>query len=135
MNKWLLNNIGLKILSLFLAVILWLFVSAEMTAKYKLERKAVDNIKISILRQEQKIIIGDYDVSLDPKAIDLIIEGPKDKIELLSPENIIAFVDITNINETGNYLLPTKVILPNYLRLVFKAPDCKVKVTSRHVQK
>jgi hypothetical protein len=80
------------------------------------------------------MVIGDYDVSLDPEFIDLMIEGPKDNIEVLTPENIIAFVDITNIKETGNYFLPVKVILPNYLRLVFKAPDCKVKVVSRQNQ-
>ncbi|MDP8261199.1 MAG: hypothetical protein P9M01_02505 [Candidatus Kappaea frigidicola] len=134
MKKWFLNNLGLKILALCLAAMLWLFVNAELTSKYKLVRKPVDRIKISILRQGQKIIMGDYDVSLDPEFIDLIVEGPKDNIEILTSENIIAFVDITSIKETGNYLLPVKVILPNYLRLVFKAPDCKVKVTSRQSQ-
>jgi YbbR domain-containing protein len=134
MKKWFLNNLGLKILALCLAAMLWLFVNAELTSKYKLVRKSVDHIKISILRQGQKMVIGDYDVSLDPEFIDLMIEGPKDNIEVLTPENIIAFVDITNIKETGNYFLPVKVILPNYLRLVFKAPDCKVKVVSRQNQ-
>lgn len=135
MKKWCLNNLGLKILSLCLAAMLWLFVNAELNSKYKFERKPVDHIKISILRQGQKVIIGDYDVSLEPEFVDLIIEGPKDNIEILITENIIAFVDITSIKEAGNYFLPVKVILPNYLRLAFKAPDCKVKVVSRQSQK
>jgi YbbR domain-containing protein len=134
MKKWLLNNLGLKILALCLSVMLWLFVNAELTSKYKLVRKPVDDVKISILRQGQKVVIGDYDVSLEPEFINLMVEGPKDKIETLTKENIIAFVDITSIKETGNYFLPVKVILPNYLRLVFKAPDCKVKVSNRQSQ-
>ncbi len=134
MKKWFLNNLGLKILALCLAAMLWLFVNAELTSKYKFVRKSVDNIKISILRQGQKMIISDYDVSLEPEFVKLMVEGPKDNIEILISENIIAFVDITSIKETGNYLLPVKVILPNSLRLVFKAEDCKVKVVSRQNQ-
>ena len=134
MKKWFLNNLGLKILALCLAAMLWLFVNAELTSKYKFVRKSVDNIKISILRQGQKMIISDYDVSLEPEFVKLMVEGPKDNIEVLTSENIIAFVDLTSIKETGNYFLPVKVILPNSLRLVFKAEDCKVKVVSRQNQ-
>jgi YbbR domain-containing protein len=130
MKKWFLNNLGLKIMALFLAVMLWLFVNSELTSKYKLVRKPVNNIKVSILRQEQNVITGDYNVVLDPDIVNLIVEGSKDKIETLTSSNVIAFVDITSIKETGTYFLPIKVILPNYLRLAFKAPDCKVKVTS-----
>ena len=134
MKKWFLNNLGLKILALCLAAMLWLFVNAELTSRYKFVRKSVDNIKISILRQGQKMIISDYDVSLEPEFVKLMVEGPKDNIEILTSKNIIAFVDITSIKDTGNYLLPVRVILPNSLRLVFKAEDCKVKVISRQNQ-
>ncbi|MCK4519293.1 MAG: hypothetical protein KAU12_04145 [Candidatus Omnitrophica bacterium] len=131
MKKWFLNNPGLKITALILAVFLWFYISMEVTARYKIKRKEIEGVRVDILRRKGEIILGPFMVGLDPEKVNLSIEGPREKLENIGTDKIIAFVDITNIEKEGIYLLPVKVILPDKLRLSFQNPGCTVELTMR----
>ncbi len=74
-NKWIINNIGLKILSLILAVITWFYINYELTKMRVEEEKAI----ISMLQ---------YDVVSKRLPIQLTIVGKMREGYMLLKDNI-----------------------------------------------
>lgn len=60
-------------------------------------------------------------VELDPEKVSFMIKGSKRVLEKLTPETLLAYVDISGLKK-GNYSLPLQVVLPEVLSLKEKQP-------------
>jgi len=65
--------------------------------------------------------------SLEPEKVDVTLRGPGSVLEQLSPEEIIAFIDVTGL-EKGEYDIPLKFKLPKEIALDQDAPVIKIKI-------
>ncbi len=128
MKKLFLNNLGLKVTSLILAIIMWFLTSAELTAKGEVQRKVVNNVEVGVLTSSKEEIFEPFKIKMAPQEVSLYIEGPKDQIENTNSEGITAFVDISDFAKEGIYSLPVKVILPDNIKMLSETPICTVEL-------
>jgi YbbR domain-containing protein len=130
MKKLLLNNLGLKIAALIIAIVMWFLVSAELTVRGETQRKVISDIEVGILRPSREEIVEPFKVKMNPRHVNLYIEGPKDQIADLTADNITAFVDISDFAREGIYSLPVKVILPDNIKMLSEIPICRIELSS-----
>ena len=68
-------------------------------------------------------------VDLDPDKVSFVLKGSKLYLEKLTPETLLAYVDLADLKK-GDYELPLQVVLPENVSLKDKEP-IKIKVTIR----
>jgi len=103
LRNWLLKNIDIKLLSLFLAIILWLYIASG-------ENPIIENFFDASLNMNnlgENLVVKEF-----PPTVSVGIKGPKDVINSISPHQIIGVVDFSDINEAGIYKLKVEVIAP-----------------------
>ncbi len=72
-------------------------------------------------------------VDLNPEKVSLVLKGSKLYLEKLTPETLLAYVDLGNLKK-GDYELPLQVVLPENVSLKDKEP-LKIKVAIRALAK
>ncbi len=107
--KWFINNLPFKILSVVMALILWLYVAGELERRLWLGTREVTiaNIPIKILGLPE----GEFKIEIKPSKANVVLYGYKSNIESVDRENIILFVDLGNL-KSGTYELHIQNIIP-----------------------
>ncbi len=107
--KRFINNLPFKILSVVLALILWLYVAGELERRLWLGTKGVtfDNIPIKILGLSE----GEFKVEIKPNKASVVLYGYKSNPESIDSEDITLFVDLSNL-KSGTYELYIQNIIP-----------------------
>ncbi len=101
------NNIGIKLLSLLLAFILWLLV----VAYYNPETiNLIKDIPITInyddaILEQQGLIL----VTVPDETVDVKIEGKREILALVSKDKVSAKIDISSVTKAGEYDLPVVI--------------------------
>lgn len=114
------SNIGLKILSVVLAMSLWFFVTyrgqSEIVIDVPLEFKNIPK-NLELLRQ-------------NTKKVSLNISGHERLLKALSPMDVRVFVDLSNAKkgETVYYLDKDNIVIPRTIK-VLRIEPTSVKVT------
>lgn len=118
LRNWLLKNIDIKLLSLFLAIILWLYIASG-------ENPIIENffdVSLATNNLKEDLVVKEF-----PLNISVGIKGPKNVINSISPHQIIGVVDFSDINEAGIYKLKVEVIAPKRTEITRIIPsDVKV---------
>ncbi|MHC2994312.1 MAG: hypothetical protein IBV53_02235 [Candidatus Atribacteria bacterium] len=118
LRNWLFKNIDIKLLSLFLAIILWLYIASG-------ENPIIENFFDASLNMNnlgENLVVKEF-----PPTVSVGIKGPKDVINSISPHQIIGVVDFSDINEAGIYKLKVEVIAPKRTEITRIIPsDIKV---------
>lgn len=118
LRNWLLKNIDIKLLSLFLAIILWLYIASG-------ENPIIENffdVSLATSNLREDLVVKEF-----PLNISVGIKGPKNVINSISPHQIIGVVDFSDINEAGIYKLKVEVIAPKRTEITRIIPsDVKV---------
>ena len=68
-----------------------------------------------------------YSIHPSISSIDIILTGRRNDLDELNNENILAFVDVTDLNP-GKYELPVQIKLPNNIFLLSDVPLIKITV-------
>ena len=120
LKNWFLKNIDIKLLSLFLAIILWLYIASG-------ENPIVENfIDVSLI---QNNLSGDLVIKEFPINVSMGIKGPKNIINNLSSHQIIGTVNFSEINTEGLYKLKVEVVAPKGTQITrIIPPEIKVEV-------
>ncbi|MBU0651220.1 hypothetical protein KKC59_04855 [bacterium] len=105
------KNIGLKILSVIIAVIIWFYIMGDLGYKVwfldkDVQHKLIKDVPVGVLQVSDKVR---GNVVVSPKTIDVVVTGKKEKIEAFTKDQILAFVDISNFKE-GSYSLIIKIL-------------------------
>jgi YbbR domain-containing protein len=119
-KNWFLKNIDIKLLSLFLAIILWLYIASG-------ENPIVENfIDISLTQTNlnEGLVIKEF-----PTNVSVGIKGPKNIINNISSYQISGVVDFSEINKEGLHKLKVEVAVPKKTQITRIIPsEIKVEV-------
>ena len=120
LKKWFLKNIDIKLLSLFLAIILWLYIAGG-------ENPMVENfIDISLTQTNlgEDLVIKEF-----PTNVSVGIRGPKNIINNISSHQINGIVNFSEISKEGLYKLKVEVAPPKKTQITRIIPsEIKVEV-------
>ncbi|MDX9799239.1 MAG: CdaR family protein [Bacteroidales bacterium] len=113
-KKWATSNLDIKILALFMAIILWFYISSEyniISEKYfEIEVTPINlNKELSIVEIREKVSVG--------------IKGPQNIIENLTASRITGKVDLQNVEEAGEYLISVDIVPPKNTEIIKIIPD------------
>ena len=128
-KNWFLKNIDIKLFSLFLAIILWLYIAGG-------ENPTVENfIDISLT---QTNLSEDLAIKEFPTNASVGIKGPENIINNISSHQIIGIVNFSEISKEGLYKLKVEVVPPKKTQITRIIPsEIKVeveKVLSKEVE-
>jgi len=119
-KNWFLKNIDIKLLSLFLAIILWLYIASG-------ENPTVENfIDISLNQTNlgEDLVIKEF-----PTNVSVGIKGPKNIINNISSHQINGVVNFSEISKEGLYKLKVEVTPPKKTQITRIIPsEIKVEV-------
>jgi len=110
--EWRKNSI--KLISLFLAFVLWIYVSNEQNPV----REKILNVKLEHNQLAQDVIIGGG----LPESVSVRVQGNKNQLVNLSPADFRASVTIPE-GKTGDLSLPVQVSSPPGLRVAGVIPE------------
>lgn len=120
LKNWFLKNIDIKLLSLFLAIILWLYIAGG-------ENPMVENfIDVSITQTNlsEDLVIKEF-----PTNVSVGIRGPKNIINNISSHQINGIVNFSEISKEGLYKLKVEVTAPKRTQITRIIPsEIKVEV-------
>jgi YbbR domain-containing protein len=120
LKNWFLKNIDIKLLSLFLAIILWLYIAGG-------ENPMVENfIDVSITQTNlsEDLVIKEF-----PTNVSVGIRGPKNIINNISSHQINGIVNFSEISKEGLYKLKVEVTPPKNTQITRIIPsEIKVEV-------
>jgi YbbR domain-containing protein len=120
LKNWFLKNIDIKLFSLFLAIILWLYIASG-------ENPTVENfidISLSQTNLGEDLVIKEF-----PTSVSVGIRGPKNIINNISSHQINGIVNFSEISEEGLYKLKVEVAPPKKTQITRIIPsEIKVEV-------
>lgn len=113
-KKWITNNLDIKLLALVMAIILWFYISSEyniMAEKYfEIDITPINlNKNLSIKEIRDKANVG--------------IKGPQNIVENLTATKITGKIDLKNISEAGEYLVPLNITSPKNTEVTKIIPE------------
>jgi len=120
LKNWFFKNIDIKLLSLFLAIILWLYIAGG-------ENPIVENfIDISLTQTNlgKDLVIKEF-----PTNVSVGIRGPKNIINGISSHQINGIVNFSEISKEGLYKLKVEVAPPQKTQITRIIPsEIKVEI-------
>lgn len=114
LKNWFLKNIDIKLLSLFLAVILWLYIASG-------ENPIIENFFDVSLKQNN--LKDDLVIKEFPTNVSVGIKGPKDLINNLSSQQISGIINFSEVNQEGLYKLKVEVDVPKRTQITRIIPS------------
>lgn len=117
MEKILRSNKFALIIAVFLAIILWLFVTGDKITRSTPSRKVWQDVPLRIENLNQ-----DYVITEITATVDITLEGLPDAFEDLPIQEIVAFVDLAG-KEPGNHLARVQANIPRGLNLIMIEPE------------
>lgn len=122
MEKFLRSNNFARFIAIFLAIILWLFVTGDKITRSTPSLKVWQDVPLRIENLNQDYVVTDI-----PASVDITLEGLPEAFEDLPMQEIDAFVDLTD-KEPGNHLVRVQGRPPRGLNLIMLEPE-QVRVT------
>lgn len=113
MHKFFKSNLTYRIISLLLAVSLWLWVTAERNPALE---------KVLTVPLETKNLADELTVAEQPDSVIIRVEGRKKIIDSITSRDVKAFVDLNGAS-IGPNIKPVEVNLPSNLQLVSVNPS------------
>ena len=114
------RNWGFKILSFFIACMIWFYISGEQgadIAKRREKDRVLMNVVVKVVHPFSFILRAE----LNPKHVSVQIRGQSDIVDKLTPKNIFVFIDVSAL-EKGKHVLPVQIKLPADIRLIQITP-------------
>ncbi|MFM1514204.1 CdaR family protein [Helcococcus ovis] len=107
------RNWKIKLLSLFIAIVLWVFIIANENPTVNTRISSIPIIYENLDKLDQKGLILNQDIT---KNLDVSVSGKRSNIISLTPQHIIISADLSNIKEGRNkvslsYTLPEGIKL------------------------
>ena len=116
-----LRNWGFKILSFFIACMIWFYISGEKgadIAKRREENRVLRNVVVKVVHPSSFIL----QTELNPKHVSVQIRGSSHIVDKLTSKNILVFVDVSAFGK-GKYILPIQIKLPACISLIQVIPS------------
>ncbi len=123
MEKFLRSNNFARIMAIFLALILWLFVTGDKITQTTPSREEFQEVPLRVENLHQ-----DYVVTEMPSSVDLTLEGLPENFENVTTQDMDAFIDLTD-KEPGSHLVRVQGRTPRGLSLIsFEPEQVRIKI-------
>ncbi len=123
MEKFLRSNNFARAMAVFLALILWLFVTGDKITRTTPSRQSWQEVPLRVENLDQEYIVTEI-----PSSVDLTLEGLPENFEDLTIQEVDAFVDLSG-KEPGSHLIRVQGRAPRGLSLVsFEPEQVRVKI-------
>lgn len=117
MEKFLRSNNFARFIALFIALILWLFVTGDKITRTTPQREVWREIPLEVENLNPDYVITDM-----PSSVDITLEGLPDDFTDLSVQEIRAYVDLSG-KGSGNHLVAVEGQPPRGLNLIMLEPE------------
>ena len=122
MRDWVIKDLGWKIFSLFLAVVVWLTVSQIREEPGTPAAPGIENTygNLPVYLLSATADVRNYHI--DPDTVVVTVSGPLKIMAVLQANQIHAMVNLTNIESSPDSHLPVEVSTPAGVTLVSVEP-------------
>ena len=128
LREMILRSLGWKMLSLGLAVAIWLTVRAAIDQRGGARVRTFDDIPAQIVSSTTDVRA----FRVDPEKVSVTVQGPAQMINLLTDHEIHAFVDVTSVDTSQNFNRQLRIATPPGVTLMRVEPaDVTVVVPPR----
>lgn len=105
------NNLFVKIIAFFLALILWFYVTGDRLPDTQGVTRTIANVPLAWRNLDERLEIMQI-----PSEVDVIISGNSDIIYGIRPQEMEVYVDLRNIGE-GTHRLTPNALVPRGIRV------------------
>lgn len=123
MIKKLTHNLGVKLLSVLIAIIFWVMI---INTQDPVEKRTFYGIPVSLVNQTAVIDKDKIPEVISGETVDVVVEGKRTELDNLTKEDFLATADLTEISFMDAVLV--RVTLPNH-------PNVKVQNNGENVLK
>ena len=113
-----LRSFGWKVLSLGLAVAIWLTVRAAIDQRGGALVRTYDDIPVQIVSSTTDVRA----FHVDPDKVSITVQGPSQMINVLTEREIRCFVDVTSADISQNFNRPLRIAAPPGITLMRVEP-------------
>lgn len=113
-----LKNLGWKVLSIGLAVAIWLTVRAAIDERGGASVRTFDEIPVQIVSSTTDVRA----FHVDPQKVSITVQGPSQMMNVLTDREIHAFVDVTSADTSQNFNRPLRIATPPGITLMRAEP-------------
>ncbi len=117
MEKFFRSNKFVMAVAIFMAVILWLFVTGDKIARTTPQREIWRDVPLQVQNLSQDYVIMDI-----VETVDVTLEGLSDDFEGLTMQEIEVYVDLAD-KGSGNHLVRVQGNVPSGLSIVLIEPE------------
>ena len=122
MHDWLTKDLGWKILSLFLAVVVWLTVSQIREEPGTPAAPGIENTYGNLPVHLLSATADVHNYRIDPDTVVVTVSGPPKTMAALQANQIHAMVNLTNIESSHDLHLQVEVSTPAGVTLMSVEP-------------
>jgi YbbR domain-containing protein len=131
-NKGKGEKIGMKIFSLFLAIVVWLYIHAILSGGPS-AYKDLKGVEVKLMGEPLFLGKNVFTVDLDRSSVDLRIKGPAQEVEKLTRMDIIAYVNVSGLRSGREYSPVVNFILPQNVEVVGAHPLIRVEIKEKNI--
>ncbi len=117
MEKFLRSNNFARVLAIFMALVLWLFVTGDKITRTTPARQVWQDVPLRVENLDPDYVVTDM-----PSSVDLTLEGLPENFEDLTIQELDAFVDLSG-KEPGSHLVRVQGRSPRGLSVVSYEPE------------
>ena len=122
MKKEPIGNLGLRILALVLAVVLWFYITKGLGLERNVEERVFTDVPVKVLSAGAGHIVA----KVTPRKITLKLRGARSVLKKLTAEKILVFVDASTFEEGRYERIPIRVDFPPGVEVATGLPVCAV---------
>jgi YbbR domain-containing protein len=122
-RDYLLNRFGLKLFSVLLAALIWYTIRSSI-GPFNLTRREYRHVPITVMTTAAETRA----FRVDPSEVKVTLSGELNRLQGLKDGDIVAFVNLTDIQRTAGLVKPIEVHTPAGISVVsVDPPDVRVE--------
>ncbi|RKY36350.1 MAG: hypothetical protein DRP78_03855 [Candidatus Omnitrophota bacterium] len=134
-NQIIRKNISIKIFSLFLAVVAWIYIN-NTVREIKggpVAYKDIEDVKLLVMGDCAAFGKNMFSVDIDSDTVDLRVKGPQRQIEKLTRWDIVAYVNVFGLKSGKAYSPVVNCILPPDIEIAGALPLARVEIKDKNI--
>ncbi|MFH2137568.1 MAG: hypothetical protein ABII88_03535 [Candidatus Omnitrophota bacterium] len=134
-NKSFYKNTGLKIFSLLLAIVIWIYIHGivQRQSGGPLAYKDIKGVEVLIMGEPLFLGKNVFSVELEKNFIDLRVRGLEKEIEQLTQMDIVAYVNVKGLKPGKTYAPVVKYILPPKIQVIGAPNLVRVEIKDKNL--
>ncbi len=126
------KNVGMKIFSLFLAIVVWFYIHTILSGGPP-AYKDLKGVEVNLMGESLFLGKNVFTIDVDRSAVDVRVKGPALEIEKLTRMDITAYVNISGLRSGREYSPVVNFILPQNVEVVGAPPLIRVEIKDKNI--